>query len=152
MRELVLDLEVPERIGAGLAYLERGSRLEIELRLETLVDGILATAEVHGTMSAECARCLKPLREDYEGAFTELFPYEPDESLEYVVDDAIVDLEGPLRDAVVLDLPFRPLCRPDCLGLDPETGEARTEPEPEDAEPIDPRWAALAALRDDDAR
>ena len=34
----------------------------------------------------------------------------------------LIDLEPVLRDAVVLELPFQPLCRPDCAGLCPECG------------------------------
>jgi uncharacterized protein len=48
---------------------------------------------------------------------------------------------------VVLDLPFQPVCQPDCFGLDQATGEKRTEPwtgpEPE---ALDPRWQALSEL------
>ena len=67
----------------------------------------------------------------------------------------LVDLEPLLRDAVVLSLPFQPLCREDCPGLCTECG-ARLADDPghqhEDA--IDPRWAALRGLTqtDDDSR
>ncbi|WP_288119129.1 DUF177 domain-containing protein, partial [Microbacterium sp. 69-7] len=62
--------------------------------------------------------------------------------------DDHVDLETPVRDAIVLSLPFQPVCQPDCPGLDPITGErlaAGTVPEI----PIDERWAALKALTPD---
>ncbi|MGD5540953.1 DUF177 domain-containing protein, partial [Xanthomonas citri pv. citri] len=63
------------------------------------------------------------------------------------VQDDHVDLESLIRDAVVLALPFQPVCRPDCPGLDPETG-LRIEEHPELGERVqhDPRWAALAGL------
>ena len=47
---------------------------------------------------------------------------------------------------MVLALPFQPVCRPDCGGLDPETGAHLDEPLPEPAEELDPRWAALQNL------
>ena len=56
----------------------------------------------------------------------------------------LVDLEPLLRDAVVLALPFQPLCRDDCPGLCVECG-ARLADDPEhrhDAA-VDPGWAAL---------
>ena len=61
--------------------------------------------------------------------------------------DDLVDLEPLLRDAVVLALPFQPLCQDDCPGLCVECG-ARLADDPDHAhdEPVDPRWAALAAL------
>ena len=58
-----------------------------------------------------------------------------------------MDLEPPLRDAVVLALPFQPVCRLDCPGLDPESGAVRdAEAAAVPAAQLDPRWAALAGL------
>ena len=150
MRELELDLELPERIGEGVATLEQGSVLEVDVRLETLHDGILATGRVRGEMTAECVRCLDPIEEELEVDFAELFAYARDDAVEYEVHDDTVDLEHPIRDAVVLALPFQPVCTPDCLGLDPVTGEKLTEPLPEPVEDVDPRWAALQQLAADD--
>lgn len=59
----------------------------------------------------------------------------------------MIDLEPILRDAVVLELPFTPLCRPDCAGLCPECGaDLNRDPDHGHAEPIDPRWAGLIGL------
>jgi uncharacterized protein len=61
-----------------------------------------------------------------------------------------VDLEPVVRDAVVLALPFQPVCRPDCPGLDPETGEKLVhQPEQPAREVLDPRWAALEGFTPD---
>ncbi len=59
-----------------------------------------------------------------------------------------IDLEGPIRDAIILNLPINPLCSPDCLGLCPDCGE-KWENLPEDHahEVIDARWAGLAGLK-----
>ena len=77
---------------------------------------------------------------------------DPDEELEVsMLRDDLVDLEPLLRDAVVLALPFQPLCNDDCPGLCVECG-ARLADDPghgHDA-PVDPRWAALAALAEPD--
>jgi uncharacterized protein len=78
--------------------------------------------------------------------FQELFAYSPTEELEFSVHDNYVNCEPLVRDAVVLALPFQPLCNEDCLGLDPETGEKLAEPRDRNAASIDPRWAALEAL------
>jgi uncharacterized protein len=81
--------------------------------------------------------------------FQELFAYSPTEELEFSVHDNHVDCEPLVRDAVVLELPFQPLCSEDCLGLDPETGEKLSEPRSATSSDIDPRWAALEALVSD---
>ena len=66
---------------------------------------------------------------------------------EYLVDDRL-DLSGWARDAVVLALPDKILCRPDCAGLCPVCGrDLNDEPHEHDEEP-DSRWSALAELRD----
>jgi uncharacterized protein len=108
-------------------------------------------------LEGECARCLEPIEDDTEVTFQELFVYDdpahrgdPDEDDEVSkLEDDLLDLEPLLRDAVVLALPFRPLCEEDCPGLCIECG-ARLADDPEHAhdEPIDPRWAGLTALKD----
>jgi uncharacterized protein len=80
--------------------------------------------------------------------FQELFAYSQDEAFDFEVQDDHVDLEPLIRDAVVLSLPFQPVCQPDCPGLDPETGERLASlPEIEATETVDPRWAALAGFQ-----
>lgn len=152
MCELELDVVVPERIGEGMLYFDKGAELEVDLRLETLVDGILATADIRGTLTGQCSRCLEGIEREWSGHIAELYGYELDESIEYAIVDDRIDLEGPIRDAVVLELPFNPLCREDCYGIDPETGEKRTEPAPEPQAEPDPRWAALEGLLRDDEK
>jgi uncharacterized protein len=77
----------------------------------------------------------------------ELFEREPLEGETYRLEDDICDLEPLVRDALVLELPPTPLCRPDCAGLCAHCGADRnltvcdcgtTE--------LDPRWAALRSL------
>jgi uncharacterized protein len=65
----------------------------------------------------------------------------------------LLDLEPLLRDAVVLALPFQPLCEDDCPGLCTECG-ARLADDPDHTheEPIDPRWAKLTTLENDPAQ
>jgi uncharacterized protein len=67
-----------------------------------------------------------------------------------MLEDDLLDLEPLLRDAVVLALPFTPLCEDDCPGLCTECG-ARLADDPDHTHeaPIDPRWAGLTALTQD---
>ena len=72
---------------------------------------------------------------------------EEDESL---IVDELIDLEEALRDAVVLELPFTPLCEDDCLGLCPECGaDLNDDPEHTHDQRIDPRWEKLTGLSGD---
>ena len=63
-----------------------------------------------------------------------------------LLDGDYLDLEQPLRDAVVLALPLAPLCRDDCPGLCPECGARLADDPAHSHDATDPRWAALAGL------
>ena len=100
--------------------------MDLDLRVESVSEGVLVTGTVSAPTTGECSRCLTPFSERVEVDLTELFAY-PDSITEAtteedevgrVVDD-IVDLEQPIIDAVGLELPFSPVCRADCPGLCP---------------------------------
>ena len=56
-----------------------------------------------------------------------------------------VDLTEPVRQSVLLEIPMKPLCRPDCAGLCPHCGKNRNEgPCDCQEEPADPRLSVLA--------
>ncbi|WP_438855750.1 YceD family protein [Agromyces sp. M3QZ16-3] len=147
MREQQFDVPAPEQLGEGLVSVRQGSELAVDVRLESVHEGILATAEVDATADGECGRCLIDIALPVRVEFQELFAYHSGEAFEYEVQDDHVDLEPLIRDAVVLALPFQPVCRPDCPGLDPETGQRLADhPELVTPEENDPRWAALAGF------
>ena len=148
MREREIEITVPDAFGEALARVPVGEKLGLSLRLESVHEGILVSGTVRTTMRAECGRCLKEFDAPLEVVFQELFAYTPTEADEYGVHGDHVDLEPPLRDAVVLALPFQPVCSPDCAGLDPQTGEKRSADAVETpTKDLDPRWAALASLK-----
>lgn len=144
----------PVRIGVELVAIEAGAPLELDLRLESVSEGVLVTGTVAAPTAGECARCLTPITGDIEIDLTELFAY-PDsatdettesDELGRVIDDS-VDLEQPIIDAVGLALPFSPLCGPDCVGLCQQCGVPLATAEPgHHHEQLDPRWAKLAAM------
>jgi uncharacterized protein len=150
MRERTLDVPAPDEFGAGAATVKEGAPLEIDLKLEGLHEGILVTGEVKADATGECVRCLDPVTIPLQVEFQELFAYSLDEAFDFAVRDDHVDLEPVVRDAVVLALPFQPVCRPDCPGLDPETGEKLADnPDRSPREVLDPRWAALEGFQAD---
>jgi uncharacterized protein len=153
MREVTLEVPAPEKYGEAMAVVPEGSPLTIELRLEGLHEGILVTAEVSAEARAECVRCLDEFSLPVQVDFQELFTYSSSEADSYtVVDDSLV-LEDIIRDAVVLDLPFQPVCKPECYGLDPATGEKLTSAESSQAtQDIDPRWRELGKLLESDGQ
>ena len=141
----------PARLGLETISVPAGQPVELDLRLESVTEGVYVSGTGAAPLAGECARCLDPLADELEVELGELFAY-PDsvtdettdaDELPRVVDEHI-DLEQTVRDAVVLALPLAPLCRPDCAGLCPDCGEKWADLPPDHGhETLDPRWAAL---------
>ena len=155
-RQVTRTVPAPADLGIEVLRVPEGSQIELDLRLEAVMEGVLVTGTATAVLDGECARCLEPIAEETEVTFQELFVYddrdyssEEDDGVSKLEDD-LVDLEPLLRDAVVLALPFQPLCMDDCPGLCVECG-ARLADDPDHAheEPIDPRWSGLSALQQD---
>jgi uncharacterized protein len=141
-------------MGIAVLGVPEGSPAEVSVLLESVHEGVLATGTATVQLAGECARCLDPIGAPLEVELQELFVYPESDAGEDEVsrlEGDLLDLEQVLREAVVLALPFRPVCREDCPGLCADCG-ARLADEPghSHAETIDPRWAALRALTDDD--
>jgi uncharacterized protein len=147
MREKTLEVTADDDMGNAVIAVRKGTPLDIDLRLESLHDGILVSGEVETVAHGECVRCLTDVTLPLEVEFQELFAYSFDEAFDFRVQDDHVDLEPLVRDAVVLSLPFQPVCQEDCPGLCPECGVRLLDnPGHEHEAPVDPRWAALAGL------
>ncbi len=151
-RQYRREIDIPAKLGLDMIGVPEGALLVLDVRLESVTEGVLATGTVTTTVSGECGRCLTGFTEDLAVDFIELFAYpnsitdettDPDEVPRLEGDH--LDLEPVVRDTVVLSLPLTPLCREDCGGLCPECGE-RLDDLPADHahEQLDPRWAALA--------
>jgi uncharacterized protein len=150
----------PARVGLDLIAIGEGAPLDLDLRIESVSEGVLVSGTVSAPTAGECARCLTPITGHVDIDITELFAYPDsatDETTEAdeigrVVDDT-VDLEQPIIDAVGLALPFAPLCGPDCIGLCPDCGVPLATAGPGHRhERVDPRWAKLADMLDEDTR
>jgi uncharacterized protein len=153
MRKLSRAVQAPAQLGVEVIGVPEGSDLQLDIRLESVVEGVLVTGTATARVAGECVRCLEPLERELHASFQELYVYpdsggaDDDEALRLEGD--LIDLEPVLRDAVVLALPLAPVCRADCRGLCPECG-VRLDTDPEHRhEAVDPRWAALAGHRSD---
>lgn len=154
MMTVVQTVPSPSRIGLDLIAIEQGAQLDLDLRFESVSEGVLVSGTVRAPTSGECSRCLGPVNGEVEIDLTELFAY-PNSLTESTTDsdevghvvDQTVDLEQPIVDAVGLALPFTPLCTDDCPGLCPQCGVAlATAAADHHHDQIDPRWAKLATL------
>lgn len=167
MSRVRTTVPAPEGMGSMGLTVPPGTDLALDLRLESVVEGVLVSGTATARVEGECSRCLDPVRDEVTADLTELYAYPETDARGRVVRPAAVDgheVEGPgdeggptltgdrldleptVRDAVVLALPLAPLCRDDCLGLCPQCGR-RLQDDPGHAhDTTDPRWAALAGL------
>ncbi|MGW0174879.1 YceD family protein [Rhodococcus sp. NPDC003322] len=152
MTTLTRTLPAPARIGLDLIAVPEGADVELDLRLESVSEGVLVTGTVRAATKGECSRCLEPFDGELDLYLTELFAY-PDSVTEetteedevYRIVDDLIDLEPVVVDAAGLELPLQPLCSEDCQGLCPECGIRLAIAESGHGhEILDPRWAALA--------
>jgi DUF177 domain-containing protein len=154
MRTVHRDVPAPpddSRIGLDVIGVPADATIAVDLRLESVSEGVYVSGTVSAPLRGECARCLDELSDELEVEIAELFAY-PDSVTDETTDedelprvvDEHVDVEQTVRDAVVLALPLAPLCSEDCAGLCPECGERRADLGPDHThETLDPRWAAL---------
>ena len=131
-------LPVPATVQAELVVSRAQTGTVFELRFDT---------RLHGP----CYRCLADAAIDLDIAGREYQATSPDTDelrTPYLENDQL-DLSAWARDALVLALPDKILCRPDCAGLCAVCGENLNErPHEHEDAPGDDRWAALAELRD----
>src|SRR5690606_2775856 len=93
MREKSLDVTESEGFGNAVIGVRQGSDVHIDVRLESLHDGILASGTVDAVAEGECVRCLTDVSLPLEVEFQELFAYSEDEAFDYTVHEGHVDLE-----------------------------------------------------------
>lgn len=140
----------PAGLGLDVVKVPKGTDLTLEVRLESVVEGVLLSGSCRTRATAECVRCLDPIMFDLDLSVQELYAY-PDaaaaaaEEIERLEDD-LIDLKPVLHDAVVLALPLQPLCQDDCPGLCATCGARLADDPKHHHDEVDPRWASLQKL------
>jgi uncharacterized protein len=163
LQRLNRSIDAPKDLGIqGVIGVPEGAPVELDLRLESVMEGVLVTGTARATAKGECVRCLEPLELSLEADFQEMFSYpdaddrgrvkaepaddaEDDEDMLFI-EDGLFDLEPVLRDAVVLALPMQPVCQDDCPGLCSQCGARLTDDPDHHHDAVDIRWAALQGL------
>ncbi|WP_030649133.1 MULTISPECIES: YceD family protein [Streptomyces] len=165
LQRLTREVDAPRDLGIqGVVGVPEGAPMELELRLESVMEGVLVTGTARATAEGECVRCLEPVELELEADFQEMFSYpdaddrgrviaEPGDDAEddedrLFVEDGLIDLEPVLRDAVVLALPMQPVCQEDCPGLCSECGARLADDPDHHHDAVDIRWAALQGFAD----
>jgi len=165
--EFELDL-APGAIGFGeeaeqvdnLAASGRAEVIHEHRGPKQVVADIRLKGRYSGRFEVPCARCIEPVEVPLSAEFDLIFrpvgadAGAPERSISaseteigYYQKDSLV-LEDVLREQVLLSLPVRTLCKPDCKGLCPHCGVNRnTQPCSCEDSQSDPRWEGLTGLR-----
>jgi uncharacterized protein len=147
-----VELELAPLDLAGQRYLFVPAEVPAELAISRASTGTVFQLGFEARLHGPCMRCLEDAVVDAAINTREYQATNPgsDEELTtpYLADDNL-DLAAWGRDAVILALPDKILCRPDCAGLCPVCGlDLNVEPHEHEEERADSRWGALAELRD----
>jgi uncharacterized protein len=146
-----LDVELPAFEFGGQRYLPVPELVTAELVVTRAMTGTLFTLAFETRLHGPCYRCLGDAVLVVPIRVTEYQASSPDDeelTTPYLVDD-LLEVSAWARDAVALALPDKILCRDDCAGLCPGCGkDLNLEPHEHVEERVDPRWAALEALRE----
>jgi uncharacterized protein len=121
------------------------------LSLESVIEGVFVAGTVTGTWRLRCARCLTDETRPFTVEIAELvtpIASDPDDADDddYTLVDEQIDIDQIVRDAIGVEMPFAPLCRPDCQGLCPRCGGNRNLGECPGHDATDPRFAVLSDL------
>jgi len=146
-----VEIELEPLVLGGQSYEPGSNPAPAELSVTRASSGTILELAFDISLDGPCFRCLQDaelalqlrLRE-YEATK----PESDDERTEYLDDDRL-DLSAWAHDSIALALPDKILCRDDCAGLCPVCGkDLNDEPHEHVEERVDPRWAALEALRE----
>jgi len=168
---MMLNLRALKEFPARLTLEDDAAGLDIEIK-GVIVSG-KARAELNVLQSSnvyyctglavcsadlECSRCIEPYRVTLQGqvefSIQEVADVRnvrqdefPDSELVVGQNAGQVDITGPVREAIVLELPLKPLCRETCRGLCPLCGTNLNEHQCGcKVETTDPRWNGLRDL------
>jgi uncharacterized protein len=137
---------------AGQSYLPVPATVDAEVTVTRASSGAVFELVFPVRLHGPCFRCLEDAVLELQVQAREYQANDPEGTEElttpYVHDDRL-DLAAWARDAVADLLPEQILCREDCAGLCPVCGRnLNDEPHEHEVDEGDPRWGALAELRD----
>jgi len=132
-----------------------------EVKVTRLGDGLLVQGDIRADVDLRCSRCLDDITVPVDARLEEQFKptvdvetgraikhEEQEEDDAFTIDNVHqMDMSEPIRQALLVALPMRPLCRENCRGLCPVCGANRNNTDcGHHEEPMDSRWEGLREL------
>ena len=152
VRTETYDVELEPFVLGGQRYEAMPSTTPVALEISQASGAMVFDMRLDAHLSGACMRCLgfAEIARSVRAREFHDFDAPPSDELysDYVVNEQL-QLGAWARDTVALELPDQILCREDCAGLCPVCGkDLNAEPHEHTDRVPDPRWAALAELRD----
>ncbi len=120
-RELTID--EPE---IQLADDLTGRNVHCAIRVSKTQQGVLAEGTLTAETDLECTRCLEPYTQKLEAHFDELYCFrnlrENEDAEQFLPTSGYLDLQDAVREYLLMEVPYAPVCKPDCKGLCPICG------------------------------
>lgn len=133
------------------------SPIRLEFEVWRRGDGFLLQGEITTQVDAQCSRCLKDFILPLRVPFKLIIKLGPQGGIEDNLEEDFLllspsaetlEIEERVRQLILLSLPRKPLCRPDCKGLCPVCGKDLNEGECNCRRQIpDSRWEKLKFLK-----
>lgn len=121
-------------LGAPPPFIRFGDPLHAKIQADIAGEDIFIKGSVSTAVGMTCARCLENFRQNLSLQFQQTFETK----------EEIIDLTSDIREAVLLDLPMRALCRKDCQGLCYVCGINKNRTQCDcTSSSVDPRWDVL---------
>jgi uncharacterized protein len=107
----------------------------VSLTLERMDRKIVLSCNVKTVVFLECSRCLQVYPQPLEFSYREVYSEEPfriigeltEEDFKFTIENNVIDVSSSVRENIIINLPIKPLCKPDCKGLCPVCGENLNE-------------------------
>ncbi|MCX5782057.1 MAG: DUF177 domain-containing protein [Elusimicrobia bacterium] len=88
-------------------------KLSISFKAELFGEEVLVTGEIKGQIALKCFSCNEKFNYNIKTDIAQSFSSKTD----------LIDLEEEIRQLLILNLPNKPLCKENCLGLCPQCGK-----------------------------
>ena len=96
MREYRRSVPAPAGLGLDIIGVPQGAPLAVDVRLESVTEGVLVTGTVSGPLTGECGRCLEPVTDELAVEVCELFAYPDSTTDETTEPDEVHRLDSDL--------------------------------------------------------
>jgi uncharacterized protein len=149
----------PDELGRFDERVSLVEPVKVEGKVRLAGPEVFVNGHIETRAQVECDRCLKqveiPVNADFDLQYITGAEYESSAAAELteealavsVFDGETIDVDEIVKEQILLAVPTRIVCQPDCKGICPVCGIDKNTDECEcETTDVDPRWAALKNL------